>query len=72
MTKKYFTSSQAAKLIGRSVQTIQIWEAEGLITPKRDDRGWRIFSRDDIEKMEYIKQQKLQLKMSGKGETHVQ
>lgn len=67
MSEKIYTSGQAAKKIGRSIQTLQVWEAEGLIKPGRDDRGWRVFTEADIEKMEQIKVQKLQVKISGKG-----
>lgn len=67
MSQKRYTSGQAAKEINRSIQTLQGWEAEGLITPARDDRGWRYFTEDDIKLLERIKKEKLQVKLSGTG-----
>jgi DNA-binding transcriptional MerR regulator len=62
-----YTSGEAAKKVGRSIQTLQIWEADGLIKPARDDRGWRYFTEDDIKILEKIKKEKLQVKLSGMG-----
>lgn len=63
MTKTY-TMKEAAEMIGRTVQSIRQWEQDGLITPQRDDRGWRVFTDEDIKIMEDIKAQKRDL---GKG-----
>lgn len=41
--------SEVAKLIGRSVDTIKRWEAQGLIQPQRDVKGQRQFSPTDVE-----------------------
>lgn len=62
-----YTMTQAAKKINRSIQTLRSWEEEGLIKPERDDRGWRYFSDADIIKLEQIKKNKLQIKLSGIG-----
>lgn len=40
--------SDVAKKIGRSVDTLKRWEAEGLIQPARDERGQRRFEDDDV------------------------
>ncbi len=45
-----FTISQASEMTGVSDQTIKIWEKLEKIGPiKRDWKGWRIFTRKDIE-----------------------
>lgn len=43
-----------SQLIGRSSNTIRIWEKEGLIHPRRASTGVRIFSEDDIEELRRI------------------
>lgn len=53
-------------MIQRSIQTIVTWEKEGLISPKRDDRGWRVFSQEDIQKMEEIKRTRIKHSLAGK------
>ena len=35
-------------------QTIRLYEKEGLLTPKRSEGNTRLFSEDDIEKLEEI------------------
>jgi hypothetical protein len=64
-----YTINQAAEMINRSPKTIMEWEKQGLITPERDDRGWRKFSDRDLELLEEIKVKKIAVMMSGgKGE----
>lgn len=64
---KTYSTSQAARKVNRSIQTLMSWEAEGLITPGRDDRGWRVWTDQDIDILEEIKKQKLSIKLGGKG-----
>lgn len=59
--------SQAAKMINRSKITIQRWIKEGLLEPQRDDRGWIIFTEQDIKHLERIKQHKRDIMISGVG-----
>lgn len=35
-------------------QTIRLYEKQGLITPKRSDGGTRLFSEEDIDKLEEV------------------
>ena len=45
--------TEVAKELGVSTKTITRWERVGKIRPaKRDWRGWRIYSRDDIKEMQ--------------------
>lgn len=52
---------ELANELGRCVLTIKHYEAIGLIPePKRDSKGWRIYTEGDIAKIEYL------LKKAGK------
>lgn len=35
-------------------QTVRLYEKEGLITPKRSDGNTRLFSEEDVEKLEQV------------------
>lgn len=65
--KNIYHISQVAEKINRSKQTIQRWVKEGLLDPHRDDRGWMIFTDADIDRLEEIKKEKLNIKISGIG-----
>jgi len=41
----------AARIIGRSVDTLRQWEHKGLVRPVRDTANRRIYSEDDIDLM---------------------
>ena len=43
--------SVAADLAGMHPQTLRIYEARGLITPKRSPKNTRLYSRDDVERL---------------------
>jgi MerR family transcriptional regulator/heat shock protein HspR len=43
--------SVAAGLAGMHPQTLRIYEARGLITPKRSPKNTRLYSRDDVERL---------------------
>jgi DNA-binding transcriptional MerR regulator len=44
-----------SRIIDRDKSTIFRWEKEGKINfPRRDSRGWRIYSSYDIEKMKRL------------------
>lgn len=60
-----YNIKEAAAIIDRSVYTITRWQREGLIIPKRDDRGHRYYTQEDINKMEEIKRQKVLIQLSG-------
>lgn len=67
MSNGYLTIKEVAEKIGRSTQSILKWENDGLISPLRDDRGWRLFSEEDLEKLEEIKKAKREAMFSGQG-----
>jgi MerR family transcriptional regulator/heat shock protein HspR len=43
--------SVAAELAGMHPQTLRIYEARGLITPRRSPKNTRLYSRDDVERL---------------------
>ena len=45
---RLLTRKEAAKLVGCHPNSLLIWEEKGLLTPKRDWRGWRVYDRDDL------------------------
>ena len=50
----YFSISAVAKMFSVHQQTIRLYEKEGFITPKRSDGNTRMFSEEDVEKLEEI------------------
>lgn len=50
----YFSISAVAKMFSVHQQTIRMYEKEGLINPKRSDGNTRMFSEEDINRLEEI------------------
>jgi MerR family transcriptional regulator, heat shock protein HspR len=51
-----FMISVAAELASMHPQTLRMYEARGLIEPKRSPKGTRLYSQDDVEKLRRIQQ----------------
>jgi MerR family transcriptional regulator/heat shock protein HspR len=51
-----FMISVAAELAAMHPQTLRMYEARGLIEPKRSPKGTRLYSQDDVEKLRRIQQ----------------
>jgi MerR family transcriptional regulator, heat shock protein HspR len=49
-----FMISVAAELAHMHPQTLRMYEARGLITPKRSPRNTRLYSQDDVERLRRI------------------
>jgi DNA-binding transcriptional MerR regulator len=49
----YYKTSEAAQLAGISRSTLLRWLGGNIIkdTPRRDRRGWRLFTKADIERI---------------------
>lgn len=46
------TITQVAKKVGVTPKTIMRWEYSGKVKkPKRDWRGWRVYLKEDLEKL---------------------
>jgi len=52
--KGYFSISAVAKMFSVHQQTIRLYEKEGLLTPQRSDGNTRMFTEEDVEKLEEI------------------
>ena len=53
-TEPVYNIGIAARLLEVCPATLRIWEKKGLITPSRDSKN-RLYSRCDIDRLEYIK-----------------
>ena len=46
------TITQVAKKVGVATKTIMRWEHSGKVNlPRRDWRGWRVYYKEDLEKL---------------------
>jgi len=52
--KGYFSISAVAKMFSIHQQTVRLYEKEGLINPKRSSGNTRLFSEEDINKLEEV------------------
>src|SRR3979411_3345102 len=51
-----FMISVAAELANMHPQTLRMYEARGLIEPKRSPKGTRLYSQQDVEKLRRIQE----------------
>ena len=65
--KGVYMISVAAELAGVHPQTLRIYEARGLITPKRSPGKTRLYSQDDVEKLRRIQELTSELGMNLAG-----
>lgn len=52
--KGYFSISAVAKMFSVHQQTIRLYEKEGFIAPKRSAGNTRLFSEEDVDRLEEI------------------
>lgn len=50
----FFSISAVAKMFSIHQQTIRLYEREGLINPKRSEGNTRLFSEEDVDRLEEI------------------
>jgi|GEM_PF-106038 len=50
----FFSISAVAKMFSVHQQTIRLYEKEGFITPKRSDGNTRMFSEEDVNRLEEV------------------
>ena len=52
--KGFFSISAVAKMFSVHQQTVRLYEKEGLINPKRSEGNTRLFSEEDVDRLEEI------------------
>lgn len=52
--KAFFSISAVAKMFSVHQQTIRLYEKQGLITPKRSEGNTRLFSEEDVNRLEEV------------------
>ncbi len=62
-----FMISVAAELADMHPQTLRMYEARGLIEPKRSPKGTRLYSHDDVERLRRIQEMTTELGMNLAG-----
>ena len=62
-----FMISVAAQLANLHPQTLRMYEARGLIEPKRSPKGTRLYSQDDVEKLKRIQEMTAELGLNLAG-----
>jgi MerR family transcriptional regulator/heat shock protein HspR len=62
-----FMISVAAELAEMHPQTLRMYEARGLIEPKRSPKGTRLYSRHDVERLRRIQEMTAELGMNLAG-----
>ena len=62
-----FMISVAAELAEMHPQTLRMYEARGLIEPKRSPKGTRLYSREDVDRLRRIQEMTAELGMNLAG-----
>jgi MerR family transcriptional regulator, heat shock protein HspR len=62
-----FMISVAAELADMHPQTLRMYEARGLIEPKRSPKGTRLYSREDVDRLRRIQEMTAELGMNLAG-----
>jgi MerR family transcriptional regulator, heat shock protein HspR len=62
-----FMISVAAELAAMHPQTLRMYEARGLISPKRSPKGTRLYSHRDVERLRRIQEMTAELGMNLAG-----
>jgi MerR family transcriptional regulator/heat shock protein HspR len=62
-----FMISVAAELANMHPQTLRVYEARGLIEPRRSPKGTRLYSQDDVEKLRRIQEMTAELGLNLAG-----
>src|SRR5919204_2874550 len=62
-----FMISVAAELANMHPQTLRVYEARGLIEPRRSPKGTRLYSQEDVEKLRRIQEMTAELGLNLAG-----
>jgi MerR family transcriptional regulator, heat shock protein HspR len=66
-TRGVYMISVAADLAGMHPQTLRIYESRGLITPQRSPKNTRLYSQEDVERLQRIQELTSELGMNLAG-----
>ena len=66
-TRGVFMISVAAELAEMHPQTLRMYEARGLIEPRRSPKGTRLYSQDDVARLRRIQEMTAELGMNLAG-----
>ena len=69
-TARYMISV-AAELVGMHPQTLRMYEAKGLVRPRRTPGGTRLYSEPDLERLRVIQRLTTELGLNLAGVEHV-
>ncbi|RYB88507.1 MerR family transcriptional regulator [Nocardioides glacieisoli] len=50
-----YAISVAASMVSMEIQNLRVYERRGLLTPDRTDGGTRLYSPDDVDRLERIR-----------------
>lgn len=67
----YFTISEVARILGVSSSTLRMWEKVELIAPERSDGGYRLFTAENVKRLQKIKFLKSAKQLNVGGVRHV-
>ena len=67
MSRGVFMISVAAELANMHPQTLRMYEARGLIEPRRSPKGTRLYSQEDVEKLRRIQEMTAELGLNLAG-----
>jgi MerR family transcriptional regulator/heat shock protein HspR len=59
--------SVAAELVGMHPQTLRMYEAKGLVRPKRTPGGTRLYSEADVERLRIVQRLTTEVKLNLAG-----
>jgi len=51
MPKQFYSASEAAKLLGISLDTLRRWDRDGRIETRRDERNRRVVPASEVERL---------------------
>ena len=66
-----YSISVAAELVGMHQQTLRMYEAKGLVRPKRTPGNTRLYSEEDLDRLRLIQRLTTELGLNLAGVEHV-
>lgn len=50
-SRRLFGPAEAARRLGVSIKALRLHERHGLIRPRRDGKGWRVYTEEDLDRL---------------------